>query len=138
MIQKILQGIIRIEEVGDYNFVLPTNPNPPIQNVLANKVLEDVYIIIENIPVIEFDVLGIYLPKISTFNGAWNSKIHILNKIVTEFRFQATLNSYYDAETPANSDWIGAENQYSIGLGSCLLQIVDYNYWEEYAIVGRA
>lgn len=129
MIQKILQGIIRIEELGDYNFVLPTNPNAPIQNVLSNKVLEDVYIIIENIPVTEEDVLGIYLPKISTFNGAWNSKIHILNKIITEFRFSETINSYFDAETPSNSDWIDYENQYSVDLRSCVLEIADTNYW---------
>lgn len=135
MIQKILQGIVRIEELGDYNFVLPTNPNAPIQNALSNKVLEDVYIIIENIPVTEFSVLGIYLPKISTFNGAWNSKIHILNKIVTEFRFSETLNSYYDVETPANSDWLNQEGTYTDGLSSCLLEIVDNNYWQKYAIV---
>ena len=124
---KTLQGIIRITEVGDYNLALPDN-GARAQNSLAIKNVEDVYIIIENVEIVPPNAINIFLPKISTFNGGWNGKIHILSKIEAFARFSLQLNSY-SSEVLFDSDWINIQGQNSVGLSAyTLLQIVD-NYW---------
>ena len=127
-IYKELQGVIRIETEGNYIFSLPTNPTI-LPNALSNKVLEDIYIIVEEIT-LPF-LVHIYLPKISLFNGNWNAKIHIINKNpLFVIGSQCFLNSYADSIVPANSDWILNEGTFEIALQTyVLLQITDNNYW---------
>jgi hypothetical protein len=75
MITRTLQGIVRLSENGAYLFSLPKITGTSLPNALDNSVLEEIYIIVEeNISV------QIYLPNISEFNNAWNSKIYILAK----------------------------------------------------------
>jgi hypothetical protein len=128
---KTLQGVVRITEQGNYYFSLPTNPTPETPNALSNKVLEDVYIIIESINLELPNAVNIYLPKISLFNGNWNAKIHLLNKnILIGIGSAPILYSYIDPMIELNSDWLLYLGTSQIQLNSySLLQITDDNYW---------
>ena len=75
---KTLQGVVRITESGDYVFVLPSKSGTALPNALDNQVLEEVYIIVQNLE--EPISVNITLPYISTFNNAWNTKIYVVNK----------------------------------------------------------
>jgi hypothetical protein len=125
IIEKKLQGIVRITENGYYYFNVPKNTGTALPNALDNSALEEVYIIVENIAEPEIEI---YLPKISDFNLAWNPKIYVLCKTVGGGDFYVKLNSY-SSET--YTDWLNQEGltQTNI-LGSTLfVHILDNNYW---------
>jgi hypothetical protein len=128
---RTLQGIIRITEPDEYTLVLPNTLGTSLPNALANQVLDEVFIVID-----EFTppyTLNIYLPKISDFKGAWNPKIYILNKNangIPTLDTTAILISYSDE---FYSDYFILNSPYIdlIGADSAntLLHIIDNNIW---------
>ena len=120
---KTLQGVIRITEGGDYNLVLPSN-GARAQNDLAIYNIEEVFIIVEEI--LETTV-NIYLPKISDFNGAWNTKIYILCK--ASGRFSNVYINSYSSET--YKDFINQKDATLVNIAgnTQFVHIVDNNYW---------
>jgi hypothetical protein len=124
MITKTLQGVVRITENGDYNLVLPTN-GARAQNDLAINNIEEVFLIVENIP---NPAINIYLPKISDFNGGWNTKIYFLGKAVGDRGYYVNIYSY-SSET--YTDWLNQEGLTTTsGVGQNLfIHIQDNNYW---------
>ena len=124
MITKTLQGVIRITENGDYNLVLPNN-GARAQNELAIYNIEEVFIIVEEI--LELTAVNIYLPKISDFNGAWNTKIYILCKAIGRFG-NVYINSY-SSET--YKDFINQKDSTLVNIAgnTQFVHIVDNNYW---------
>jgi len=121
---KTLQGVIRITEGGDYNLVLPSN-GARAQNDLAIYNIEEVFIIVEEI--LETTV-NIYLPKISDFNGAWNTKIYILCKAIGG-RFSNVYINSYSSET--YKDFINQKDVTLVNIAgnTQFVHIVDNNYW---------
>jgi|688.fasta_scaffold102210_6 hypothetical protein len=121
---KTLQGVIRITENGDYNLVLPSN-GARAQNELAINNVEEVFLIVENI---SSPAINIYLPKISDFNGGWNTKIYFLSKAVGGRDLYVNINSY-SSET--YTDWLNQEGiTTTTGLGqNFFIHIQDNNYW---------
>jgi len=132
MIQKTLQGIIRITEPDEYILVLPNITNTSLPNALANQVLDEVFIVIDEFtPPYNFKLV---LPNISDFKGAWNPKIYILNKNangIPTLDTTAILIAYNDGETytdylilnSPSLDLLGAES------ANTLLHIIDNNIW---------
>ena len=120
-----LQGIVRITQQGDYNLVLPSNGVPtqiglPLQN-------DEIFIVIENIVTPEF-VVNLFLPKISDFNGGWNTKIYILNKNDTfmEFTGSVFLNSY---ASETYTDYLINQSESAKLSYNTLVHIFDTNVW---------
>ena len=72
MVTKVLQGVIQIDVVDTYYFVLPRLTGTALPNALDNSVLEEVYINVNTIEPAE-----LYLPSIASFNGSKNVKIYI-------------------------------------------------------------
>ena len=123
---KTLQGVIRITENGDYNLVLPSN-GARAQNDLAINNVEEVYIIVEQIEILPIQV-EIMLPKISDFNGGWNTKIYLLTKSRIPTRDSYITLVSYNGET--YNDWINTfENQSFQLWGTTSVHIYDNNYW---------
>lgn len=76
-----LQGLITLTTPDDYYFVVPQTPQgTALRNGLDNQVLEEVFIVIEGVG---FEEFNLYLPLISTFNLAWNTKIYVSNTITS-------------------------------------------------------
>lgn len=74
-----LQGLITLTTPDDYYFVVPPTPQgTALRNGLDNQVLEEVFIVIEGAG---FEEFNLYLPLISTFNLAWNTKIYLSNSL---------------------------------------------------------
>ena len=132
-IQKTLQGVVRITENGNYNLVLPSN-GARAQNGLAINNVEEVFLIVENIP---NPAIIISLPKILDFNGGWNTKIYVLCKASGNMPDFVNINSY-SSET--YTDWINQEGNGGISiilnpmiagtqLNTAYIHILDNNYW---------
>lgn len=128
---RTLQGVIRITEPNDYNLVLPNTLGTSLPNALANQVLDEVFIVIEQFTT-PF-TLNIYLPKISDFNGAWNPKIYILNKnaigeipIDTSAILYPYSDEFYSDYFIVNSTYLDLLSAES---GNILLHIIDNNIW---------
>jgi hypothetical protein len=123
---KTLQGVIRITEVGDYYLALPDN-GARAQNGLAINNVEEVYIVIETIVTPEY-IVNLFLPKISDFNGGWNTKIYILNKNAVGEIGLGSVNLYsYVSET--YTDYL-INNITAINLSTnSLVHIFDTNVW---------
>ena len=134
-IQKTLQGVVRITENGNYNLVLPSN-GARAQNGLAINNVEEVFLIVENIP---NPAIIISLPKILDFNGGWNTKIYVLCKAIgNSFSSDFVNINSYSSET--YTDWINQEgnggisvmlNAFVVGNQSntAFIHILDNNYW---------
>jgi hypothetical protein len=132
-IQKTLQGVVRITENGNYNLVLPSN-GARAQNGLAINNVEEVFLIVENIP---NPAIIISLPKILDFNGGWNTKIYVLCKASGNRSDFVNINSY-SSET--YTDWINQEGNGGISVmldafivgnqsNTAFIHILDNNYW---------
>ena len=119
-----LQGVVRITENGDYNLVLPYNGDRAL-NGLATYNIEEVFIIVEEI--LELTTVNIYLPKISDFNGGWNTKIYVLCKASGRLG-SVYLNSYV-SET--YTDFLNQKDDTFVNIAGStqLVHIVDNNYW---------
>jgi hypothetical protein len=129
---KILQGVIRITENGDYNLVLPSN-GARAQNDLAINNIEEVYVIVENIA--EPIAVNINLPKISDFNGGWNCKMYLLNK--NNFFDPSSICVINAYSSELYSDYINGESGISFSNNPMIyydnrylfMHILDNNYW---------
>jgi hypothetical protein len=76
IIQKQLQGVVKLiptTSAIDCYFVVPTNGVSPQNTNISNLVLQDVFILTDQS---DYSI-RIFLPKISSFNGQWNSKLFI-------------------------------------------------------------
>lgn len=75
-IQKNLVGKHSLVGGNNYYFSLPASPvGTALPNAIDNQVIEEVYISVDT----TLGVANIFLPAISTFNGAWNAKIYIVH-----------------------------------------------------------
>lgn len=121
-----LQGVVTITESGDYDLVLPSNGTStqvgfPIQN-------EEVYIIIEGMNTGD---VNLNLPKISDFNGAWNTKIYITNKNITGGGRPFTnqfVNSYVSLDYTDSIVFEGSYKYYMTS-PSAFIHIYNNNFW---------
>ena len=129
MITKTLQGVVRITEADngdDVQLVLPNN-GMRAQNDLAINNIEEVFLVVEPI---DRPKINIILPKISDFNGGWNTKIYFLCKPSINFERGDYLNiNSYSSET--YTDWLNQEgNTQAQGQGQTLfIHILENNYW---------
>jgi len=128
MITRTLQGVVRITQQGDYNFVLPDN-GARAQNGLGINNVEEVYIVIETIVTPDF-IVNLFLPKISDFNGGWNTKIYILNKNGNVVGSSLNLYSYV-SET--YTDYLINNYTTTILGANTLVHIFDTNVWGVFA-----
>ena len=71
--------------------------------------------------------VNIYLPKISDFNGGWNTKIYILCK--ANSRFGSVYINSYSSET--YKDFINQKEVTRVNIlgNTQFVHIVDNNYW---------
>ena len=129
MITKTLQGVVRITEADngdDIQLVLPNN-GMRAQNGLAINNIEEVFLVVEPI---DRPKINIILPKISDFNGGWNTKIYVLCKppINAERGDYVNLNSY---SSEIYTDWLNVEGvtQTNIMSNTLFVHILDNNYW---------
>lgn len=119
MATKVLQGVIQIDVVDSYYFVLPTLTGTALPNALDNSVLEEVYI---NVNTSGYPDL--YLPAISSFKGSRNVKIYInINNGAANIRPYA-----YESEVDYINGGSGAFT--IIGFGAvAYLHIASQNNW---------
>ena len=133
---KTLQGVVRITENGDYQLVLPNN-GQRAQNGLAINNIEEVFLIVEKVL---NPTININLPKISDFNGGWNTKIYVLCKAIASEPFGNYVNIVsYSSIT--YTDFINQEGNGGFSIlinpfiidpnskNTAFVHILDNNYW---------
>jgi len=123
-INKILQGLVKITESGEYTFSLSNN-GMRVQNEQAITNVEEVYIIVENENPLE---VVINLPKISDFNRGWNTKIYIVNKVKNLIILQTLVPTTIGEIQDSIYDW-GTNSLNVSNRTSQWLHIVENNLW---------
>ena len=123
-INKILQGLVKITESGEYTFSLSNN-GMRVQNEQAITNVEEVYIIVENENPLE---VVINLPKISDFNRGWNTKIYIVNKVKNQIILQTLVPTTIGEIQDSIYDW-GTNSLNVSNRTSQWLHIVENNLW---------
>lgn len=94
------------------NLEVPTVQGTALPNAIDNQTVEEIYIICDT----TLGEMTINLPRISTFNNAWNPKIYICQASgdngVTVVPAPSSLDPYLAANTINGNTQIGLANQY--------------------------